>query len=83
MVLCVVVTVQVSDQNEAERRRLEADAVGVELDKQNAVIAARRDEAQRDLADAEPALLAAQQSVKCESSISKITQPPSRGRGLQ
>ena len=54
----------VGDQNEAERRKAEADAVSLELDKQNAEIAKRREEAQRDLGEAEPALIAAQQSVK-------------------
>jgi dynein heavy chain 1, cytosolic len=56
----------IGDQNEAERRKTEADAVSVELDKQNAEIAVRRDAAERDLAEAEPALIAAQQSVKGE-----------------
>lgn len=54
----------VADQNEAERRKAEADAVSLELDKQNTEIANRREEAQKDLAEAEPALIAAQQSVK-------------------
>jgi dynein heavy chain 1, cytosolic len=35
----------VGDQNEAERRKTEADAMSVELDKQNAEIAVRRDAA--------------------------------------
>lgn len=53
-----------ADQNEAERRKVEADAVSADLEKQNAEIDLRRSEAQKDLAEAEPALIAAQQSVK-------------------
>jgi len=59
----------VADQNEAERRKAEADAVSLELDKQNMEIAKRRDEAQRDLGEAEPALIAAQQSVKSKPMV--------------
>ncbi len=54
----------VGDQNEAERRKADADQVSVELANQNAAIATRRAEVETELAEAEPALVAAQGAVK-------------------
>ena len=54
----------VGDQNEAERRKADADQVSQELDRQNAAIAERRKEVESELAEAEPALVAAQGAVK-------------------
>jgi len=54
----------VEDQNEAERKKTDADKVSRELARQNAAIATRREEVERELAEAEPALLAAQGAVK-------------------
>ena len=54
----------VADQNEAEKRKVEAQKISVEVEKQQVKINARRDEAQRDLDMAEPALKAAQTSVR-------------------
>ena len=56
----------IGDQNEAEKRKTDADNLSQELDKQNIAIAARREEVQKDLAEAEPALIAAQGAVKCK-----------------
>jgi dynein heavy chain 1 len=54
----------VSDQNEAERGKAEAEALSKELEVQKAEIAQRTEAAQRELSEAEPALQAAQASVR-------------------
>jgi dynein heavy chain 1 len=54
----------VKDQNEAERRKAEALVLSTELEKQDVVIAARKQAAEEDLQKAEPALLDAQQNVR-------------------
>eukprot|EP00624_Nannochloropsis_granulata_P002468 evm.model.NODE_22336_length_4254_cov_36.411144.1 len=54
----------VEDQNEAERKKTDADKVSRELARQDEAIATRREEVERELAEAEPALLAAQGAVK-------------------
>jgi len=54
----------VAEQNEAEKRKEEAQKMSVEVEKQEQMINARREEAQRELDMAEPALLAAQNSVR-------------------
>eukprot|EP00586_Coscinodiscus_wailesii_P014222 CAMPEP_0172510176 /NCGR_PEP_ID=MMETSP1066-20121228/226876_1 /TAXON_ID=671091 /ORGANISM="Coscinodiscus wailesii, Strain CCMP2513" /LENGTH=4214 /DNA_ID=CAMNT_0013289037 /DNA_START=123 /DNA_END=12767 /DNA_ORIENTATION=+ len=54
----------VAEQNEAEKRKDEAEKKGIEIEKQQVAIDARKTEAQRDLDDAEPALLSAQNSVR-------------------
>ena len=55
----------VKDQNEAwETRKVEAEKLKGDLDERNKIVDARREEAEADLANAEPALLAAQEAVK-------------------
>ena len=54
----------VSDQNEAEKRKGEAEKTSVDVARQSEAIATRKAEAQRDLDEAEPALKAAQAAVK-------------------
>ncbi|CAM9277136.1 unnamed protein product, partial [Phaeothamnion confervicola] len=54
----------VAEQNAAERRKAEATALQQELETQDGVMASRRGQAQAELADAEPALLSAQASVR-------------------
>lgn len=54
----------VSDQNEAEKRKGEAEKTSLEVAKQGEAIAIRKAEAQRDLDEAEPALKSAQAAVK-------------------
>jgi len=54
----------VGDQNIAEKRKEEAELMSENVAKQQEQIDARKAEAQRDLDDAEPALIAAQTSVK-------------------
>ena len=54
----------VKDQNEAETRKVEAEKLKGDLDERNKIVEARREEAEADLANAEPALLAAQEAVK-------------------
>jgi dynein heavy chain 1 len=54
----------VADQNVAERRKAQAEKVGREVEKQQIEINTRKDEAQRDLDEAEPALKSAQASVR-------------------
>ena len=51
-------------QGQAERRKTEAEALSLELDKQNARIAQQAAAAQAQLGEAEPALHAAQASVR-------------------
>jgi len=58
----------VAEQNEAEQKKAEAEALSQELAKQNAEIAIRRESAEKELSEAEPALIAAKESV---SSIKK------------
>uniref|UniRef100_A0A7S2LKS4 AAA+ ATPase domain-containing protein n=1 Tax=Leptocylindrus danicus TaxID=163516 RepID=A0A7S2LKS4_9STRA len=54
----------VADQNVAEKRKEEAERMGKEVDEQQVEISKRKADAQRDLDEAEPALIAAQASVK-------------------
>ena len=54
----------VADQNVAEKRKVEAEKIGTEVKKQQITIDKRKDEAQRDLDEAEPALRRAQASVR-------------------
>lgn len=54
----------VSGQNEAERRKGEAEVISRDLEHQNKRIAERRHQAETELSEAEPALLAAQSSVR-------------------
>jgi len=54
----------VTDQKEAEKRKEAAKRLSSELEKQQKEINARKDEVQRDLDEAEPALISAQASVK-------------------
>ena len=54
----------VGDQNIAEKRKEEAELMSRNVAKQQEQIDTRKAEAQRDLDDAEPALIAAQTSVK-------------------
>jgi len=54
----------VSDQNVAEKRKEEAEKMSIAVEKQQVQIDERKAEAQRDLDQAEPALIQAQQSVR-------------------
>jgi len=54
----------VADQNIAEKRKVEAEKMSEAVQKQQTQINERKAEAQRDLDGAEPALIAAQQSVQ-------------------
>lgn len=54
----------VADQNAAEKRKKEAERMGLEVQKQQKEIDERKTAAQRDLDEAEPALKSAQQSVR-------------------
>ncbi len=54
----------VEGQNEAERRKTDAESLRRALEVQKMEIAARQEEAQHELSEAEPALLAAQTSVR-------------------
>jgi dynein heavy chain 1 len=54
----------VADQNEAEKRKDAAEILSASLEKQQIQITARKEEVQRDLDEAEPALISAQASVK-------------------
>lgn len=54
----------VGDQNAAEKRKKEAERMGIEVEKQQNEIDERKTAAQRDLDEAEPALKSAQQSVR-------------------
>ena len=54
----------VADQNAAEKRKKEAERMGVEIEKQQKEIDERKTAAQKDLDEAEPALISAQQSVR-------------------
>ncbi|CAM9128550.1 unnamed protein product [Discosporangium mesarthrocarpum] len=72
----------VAGQNEAERRKRDAEALTLELEEQNNRIAERRQQqAEADLSEAEPALLAAQSSVRSIKKpmldeIRTLTRPP-------
>jgi dynein heavy chain 1, cytosolic len=54
----------VADQNVAEKRKDEAEKISVIVEKQQSEINSRKDQAQRDLDEAEPALKSAQASVR-------------------
>ena len=54
----------VNDQNEAVKRKEEAEKTSKDASRQSESIAARKERAQRDLDEAEPALRAAQAAVK-------------------
>ncbi len=54
----------VEGQNEAERRKADAESLRKTLELQKIEIATRQEEAQSELSEAEPALLAAQTSVR-------------------
>merc|ERR1740139_1796179 len=54
----------VADQNSAEKRKNEAQQKGIEIEKQQTAISSRKEQVQRDLDEAEPALLSAQASVR-------------------
>ena len=54
----------VADQNVAEKRKVEAEKMSAEVKAQQIQIDTRKDEAQRDLDEAEPALRSAQESVR-------------------
>jgi len=54
----------VADQNVAEKRKVEAEKMSASVQKQQILIDERKEEAQRDLNEAEPALHAAQRSVQ-------------------
>ena len=54
----------VADQNEAQKRKEEAERMSVEVDRQQVAIAERKEKAQSELDEAEPALVSAQNSVK-------------------
>ncbi len=54
----------VEGHNEAERRKADAESLRRALEVQKIEIATRQEEAQRELSEAEPALLAAQTSVR-------------------
>ncbi|CAM9428194.1 unnamed protein product, partial [Choristocarpus tenellus] len=71
----------VAGQNEAERRKRDAEGLSLELEEQNARIAERRQQAEAELSEAEPALLAAQSSVRSIKKpqldeIRTLTRPP-------
>ncbi len=54
----------VADQNEAQKRKTEAEKMSVEVDQQQVAIAERKEKAQTELDEAEPALISARDSVK-------------------
>lgn len=54
----------VADQNVAEKRKIEAEKMSAEVKVQQVAIDTRKEEAQRDLDEAEPALRSAQASVR-------------------
>jgi len=54
----------VGDQNEAEKRKEEADKMRIAVDAQSEKITIRKEQVQRDLDGAEPALKSAQSAVK-------------------
>ena len=54
----------VADQNEAQKRKEEAEKMSMEVERQQVAIAERKEKAQSELDEAEPALTSAQNSVK-------------------
>lgn len=54
----------VADQNEAQKRKEEAEKMSVEVERQQVAIAERKETAQKELDEAEPALISAQNSVQ-------------------
>jgi len=56
--------VVVADQNEAQKRKEEAEKMSVDVDRQQVAIAERKEKAQSELDEAEPALNSAKSSVK-------------------
>eukprot|EP00580_Thalassiosira_gravida_P013013 CAMPEP_0201649336 /NCGR_PEP_ID=MMETSP0493-20130528/39238_1 /ASSEMBLY_ACC=CAM_ASM_000838 /TAXON_ID=420259 /ORGANISM="Thalassiosira gravida, Strain GMp14c1" /LENGTH=1668 /DNA_ID=CAMNT_0048125185 /DNA_START=87 /DNA_END=5093 /DNA_ORIENTATION=- len=54
----------VKDQNEAQHRKVDAEKMSVDVERQQATIAVRKEKAQSDLDQAEPALNSAKNSVK-------------------
>ena len=54
----------VADQNEAQKRKEEAEKMSVEVERQQVAIAERKEKAQKELDEAEPALIAAKDSVQ-------------------
>jgi dynein heavy chain 1 len=54
----------VADQNEAQKRKEEAEKMSVAVERQQVAIAERKQKAQSDLDEAEPALNSAKNSVK-------------------
>lgn len=53
----------VNDQNEAENKKVEAEKLGASLNERNSKVALQREEAEKELSSAEPALLDAQSAV--------------------
>ena len=56
--------IMIDKQNEAENKKLLSETLTVELEKQNCEIRIRKEEVEKELSEAEPALLAAKQSVQ-------------------
>ena len=54
----------VADQNEAQKRKEEAEKMSLDVDRQQVAIAERKEKAQSELDEAEPALNSAKSSVK-------------------
>ena len=54
----------VADQNEAQKRKEEAEKMSDDVDRQQIAIAERKEKAQKELDEAEPALISAKSSVK-------------------
>ena len=54
----------VADQNEAQKRKEEAEKMSVNVERQQVTIAERKEKAQSELGEAEPALNSAKNSVK-------------------
>lgn len=54
----------VADQNEAQKRKEEAEKMSVEVERQQIAIAERKEKAQKELDEAEPALISAKNSVQ-------------------
>ncbi len=56
--------IMIEKQNEAENKKILSETLTVELEKQNNEIRIRKEEVEKELSEAEPALLAAKQSVQ-------------------
>jgi dynein heavy chain 1 len=54
----------VADQNEAQKKKEEAKKMSAEVERQQVAIAERKDKAQKELDEAEPALISAKNSVQ-------------------